>query len=124
VARHPLGGNRVGLVAAVLSAIWIIYGIVQFKDWTLRVEIIAFFAGSGGVVLMFYRWRNHGDRLAKVLCLAAFGTWALACIIWPVGGAHAGEPGSPGFDAAAVALLTGFVGGIIVLVRGQHTRPR
>jgi peptidoglycan/LPS O-acetylase OafA/YrhL len=92
---------------------------VQFKDWTTRAEIIAFFAGGGGMALMFYRWRMRGDRLAKVLCLAAFGTWALACFIWPVGGAHAGEPGSPGFDAAAIALLAGFVGGIIVLIRGS-----
>jgi peptidoglycan/LPS O-acetylase OafA/YrhL len=117
VVRSPLRGNRVGSIMAILFAVWIIYWIVQFRNWTTRAEIIAFFAGGGGMMVMFYRWRRHGDRLAKVLCLAAFGTWCLAVITWGVGGADAGKPGSLGFDVAAAALLTGFVGAIVVLVR-------
>jgi hypothetical protein len=124
VVRSPLSGNRVGQVAAILFPVWIIYWIVQFRNWTTRAEIVAFFAGWGGMMLMFYRWRRHGDRLAKVLCLAAFGTWGLACIVWPVGGADAGKPGSPGFDVAAAALLAGFVGAIVVLIRLYTHRDR
>jgi hypothetical protein len=124
VVRPLLRGNRVGLVTAILFSAWIIYWIVQFRNWTTRAEIIAFIAGGGGIALMFYRWRRHGDRLAKVLCLAAFGTWGLACVIWPVGGADAGKPGSPGFDVAAAALLAGFVGAIVVLLRLYAHRDR
>jgi hypothetical protein len=124
VVRSRLGANRVGRATAFLSIIWsifftgwVIYWIVQLRNWTTRAEIIAFFAGSGGMVLMFHRWRRHGDRLAKALCLASFGTWGLAVITWGVGGANAGKPWSLGFDVAAAALLIGFVGGISVLIR-------
>jgi hypothetical protein len=69
------------------------------------------------MMLMFYQWRRHGDGLAKVLCLSAFGTWGLAVLTWGAGGADAGKPGSLGFDVAAAALLTGFAGAIVVLIR-------
>jgi len=119
-----LRGNRIGQVAPIVFAAWAIYWTLQFRSWTTRAELIALYAGLGGMGLMFYRWRWHADRLAKVLCLAAFGTWGLACVIWPIGGADAGNPGSPGFDVAAAALLTGFAGAIAVLIRLYIHRER
>jgi hypothetical protein len=118
VARPPLRGNRVRLAMGILFTCWSIYWILtQFRNWTVRAEFFAFYAGAGGGMLMFYRWRRHGDTLAKVLCLSAFGMWALGVVTWGVGGADAGKPGSMGFDIAAAALLTGFVGAIVVLIR-------
>jgi len=32
-----------------------------------------FFAGSCGMMILFRRWRQQGDRLAKILCVTAFG---------------------------------------------------
>ncbi|HEX6521552.1 MAG TPA: hypothetical protein VF070_16355 [Streptosporangiaceae bacterium] len=124
MVRSPLRGNRAGQIIYAIFGVWYIYWITQFPSWTTRAEIIAFFAGAGGMMVMFYRWRRHGDRLAKVLCLTAFGTWMLACVIWGTGGTDAGKPGSPGFDAAAVALLAGFAGAIVVLIRLYAHRDR
>jgi hypothetical protein len=121
VVRPLLRGNRIGpakLAMGILFAAWIIYwSLTQFRSWTFRAELFAFYAGGGGMALMLSRWQRHGDRLAKVLCFSAFGTWVLAVLTWGAGGADAGKPGSPGFDVAAAALLTGFVGAIVVLIR-------
>jgi hypothetical protein len=109
----------------ILFTAWIIYWtLTQFRNWTFRAEIVAFYAGGGGMALMFYRWRRHGDGLAKVLCLSAFGTWVLAVFTGAAGGADAGKPGSLGFDVAAAALLMGFVGAIVVLIRLYTHRNR
>jgi hypothetical protein len=121
VVRLLLRGNRsglAGLAMGILIAAWIIYWtLTQFRSWTFRAELFALYAGGGGMALMLSQWRRHGDRLAKVLCLSAFGTWVLAVLTWGVGGANAGKPGSLGFDVATAALLMGFVGAIVVLIR-------
>jgi hypothetical protein len=118
VVRTPLRGNHAGLVMGIVFTVWIVYWILtQSRNWTFLAELFALYAGGGGMALMFHRWRRHGDRLAKVLCLSAFGTWMLAVLTWGVGGADTGKPGSLGFDVAAAALLTGFVGAIVVLIR-------
>jgi peptidoglycan/LPS O-acetylase OafA/YrhL len=123
MARLPLRRDRVGLVTAILStSCLIIFWIAtQFRDWTIRGEFIAFYAGAGGMALMFHRWRRHGDRLARVLCLIAFGIWMIAVIVSSFTGAN---PGKPGFYVAATALLIGFVGAIVVLIRLYAHRPR
>jgi peptidoglycan/LPS O-acetylase OafA/YrhL len=115
MARLPARRDRVGLVMGILFASGvIIFGITQFRDWATRGEVVAFYAGAGGMALMFYRWRRHGDRLAAVLCIAAFGMWAIAVIVSSSTGV---DPGKPGFYVAATALLIGFVGAIVVLIR-------
>jgi peptidoglycan/LPS O-acetylase OafA/YrhL len=93
----------------------------QVRGWTIRGEFIAFYAGAGGMALMFRRWRRHGDRLAAVLCLAAFGIWMIAVIVSSFTGT---DPGKPGFYVAATALLIGFVGAIVVLTRVYAHRSR
>lgn len=128
MARPLLRGNRIrpaNLAMGILFTAWIIYfTLTKFGSWTFRAELFAFYAGGGGMALMCSRWQRHGDRLAKVLCLSAFGTWVLAVLAWGVGGAAPGKPGSPGFDVAATALLTGFVGAIVVLIRHYTQRNR
>jgi len=126
VVRPPLRPSRVGLVNLALGILfiaWLSYWLLtQFRDWTFRAEVLAFYAGGGGMALMFYRWRRRGDQLAKVLCLSAFGTWVLAVFTWGVGAPHAGRPGPLGLGLAAAALLTGFTGAIVVVIRTHRSR--
>jgi peptidoglycan/LPS O-acetylase OafA/YrhL len=123
MARLPLRRGRAGRITASFAAsgLVIFWIAAQFRDWTTRGEVIAFYAGAGGMALMFHRWRRHGDRLAAVLCLAAFGTWVIACIVASVTGVG---PGAPWLYVAATALLIGFIGAIVVLIRLCAHRSR
>lgn len=126
MARPLLSGgrDRVSQTVAILSAAsYGVYHLVQLGNWTERAYAIAFYAGFSGTALMFFRWRLHRDRLAKVLCLVAFGTWMLSLMVGPHGG-PANNPWRPSFDVAAAALLIGFGGGIVTLIRLYTHRDR
>lgn len=83
------------------------------------LQLAAFFLGAGGMMLMFHRWRLHGDTRARVLVLIAFAIWAIAVGVASVtdSGTRLGGPGS---WVAGLALLVGFVGGVITLLSTYH----
>jgi peptidoglycan/LPS O-acetylase OafA/YrhL len=83
---------------------------------------IFFFLGAGGMLVMFYRWRLHGDRLAAALVLTAFATWALAVAVASATGSV--DPGAPASWVAALALLIGISGGLVTLARMRQERQR
>ncbi|TDB79137.1 hypothetical protein E1264_35920 [Actinomadura sp. KC216] len=105
------------VVVALAQVVWASGGSLYEAS-----QGIAFFLGAGGMMLMFYRWRWLGDGLAKVLCLTAFGTWALAVMVGSVGDGFA--PSHPSFWIAGVALLIGLVGGVLALVRVYLERKK
>jgi hypothetical protein len=60
------------------------------------LQVAAFFLGAGGMMLMFFRWRLHGDARARALVLVAFAGWVLAIGVASVtdSGTRLGGPGS------------------------------
>ncbi|MFC0037372.1 hypothetical protein [Actinomadura rayongensis] len=85
------------------------------------LESIAFFMGAGGMIVTFYQWRRQGDRCAAALTIAAFGTWALAVA---VASATGFDSGTLAFWIAGAALLIGFGGGVVTLLRMYRERGR
>lgn len=53
VVRPPLSSNRLGQLAVIYFVVGITYFIVRLGNWTLRAEIIAFYAGFGGTIWLF-----------------------------------------------------------------------
>jgi hypothetical protein len=103
------------MVISCAVAVFVISG----GSWPVALQGIAFFLGAGGMMVMFNRWRRHGDRRAAVLVVPAFATWALAVAVASVTGV---EPGTPAFWIAGVALLIGVGGGAVTLVRMYQER--
>lgn len=83
---------------------------------TIAIEAAFFFLGISGVLILFIQWRRKRDRLAQVLCLAAFGTWVLSVI---TASALGGEAllWEPATVLAAIALGFGLVGACMTLTR-------
>ncbi|MGI5325093.1 hypothetical protein [Actinomadura nitritigenes] len=104
----------------VISAAVAVF-VISEGSWSVALQGIAFFMGAGGMMVMFYRWRRHGDRGAAVLVVPAFATWVLAVAVASVSGA---ERGTPAFWIAGVALLIGVGGGVVTLVRMYRERGR
>ncbi|HEU5026184.1 MAG TPA: hypothetical protein VFV01_14790 [Spirillospora sp.] len=95
--------------------------VISGGSWSVALQGIAFFMGAGGMMVMFYRWRRHGDRGAAMLVVSAFATWVLAVAVASATGV---EPGTPAFWIAGVALLIGVGGGALTLVRMYQERGR
>ncbi|MEZ0073322.1 hypothetical protein [Planotetraspora sp. GP83] len=106
----------VGLLAAAVSQVYMFSN--YWSTWPERLQAVAFFAGSGGMILMFHRWRARRDSLAGMLCLIAVATWAAAVVAGSVT-TQGVEVGSPAFFTAGAALLIGTVGAMVILVRGR-----
>ncbi|MFB4316560.1 hypothetical protein [Actinomadura sp. 21ATH] len=96
-------------------AVFLIFG----RSWSTALQGAAFYLGAAGMMVMFYRWQRQGDRGAAVLAVSAFATWALAVAVGSFTGV---EPGAPAFWIAGVALLIGFGGGAVTLMRMYRER--
>jgi len=75
-----------------------------------------FFAGSCGMMILFRRWRQQGDRLAKILCVTAFGLW---CLVTAVGTVTNDQAQGVENAIAGASLSIGFVGAIVTTVRAR-----
>ncbi|MFD0901029.1 hypothetical protein [Actinomadura sediminis] len=103
----------IGLFAVVAGAqiVW----VTTAGGWPV-LPTVAFFLGAGGMLLTFYRWRLHGDASARACCLLAFGTWTVAVVAGSIGD-DGFTPSHPSYWIAAAALLIGFLGGSVTLLR-------
>jgi peptidoglycan/LPS O-acetylase OafA/YrhL len=106
----------------------LIAGALAQVIWSTRGSLsealpgIVFFLGAGGMMVMFARWRTQADSFAKVACLIAFGTWALAVAVGSVGEGFTRS--HPSYWIAGLALLIGFVGGLATLIRVYRERSQ
>ncbi|MDL4813409.1 hypothetical protein [Actinomadura opuntiae] len=105
------------MVISCAVAVFVISG----GSWSVALQEIAFFMGAGGMMVMFYRWRRQGDRVAAMLLVLAFVTWAMAVAVASITGV---EPGTPAFWIAGVALLFGASGGVVTLARMYRERGK
>jgi peptidoglycan/LPS O-acetylase OafA/YrhL len=117
--RAPIDRKRLGQY--IFGLAWATFAVgssilLVGKDTTGRVEVVAFYAGVGGMLLMFFRWQKKQDRLAQILVLAAFAVWVVAI---PVGSAS----WKSGTWIAGGALLIGFLGAVVVLIRAYLSSP-
>lgn len=108
---------KFGLVAAwcVVCSVFAANTLVQF------LAILAFFMGAGGMGIMFFRWRLHGDRVAGVLCFVAFGAWGLS-VVMGIMASESHLSAEPASWIAGAALLIGFVGGLVTLLRMRRVQ--
>ena len=75
-----------------------------------------FFAGGCGMIILFRRWRQQGDRLAKILCITALGLW---CLVTALGTATNDQAQNVENAIAGASLSIGFVGAIITTLRAR-----
>ena len=112
--------NAAGFVGVVVAAV-----VIGGDDLASRVEIAAFFLGTGGMGLLFFRRKT--DRLARNLFFAAVGTLVLATAVGIASNEAGGGTGDPAQGAvvgiAGSALAIGFVGAIVVVLRGVRKQP-
>ncbi|MGI8336010.1 hypothetical protein ACRYCC_39225 [Actinomadura scrupuli] len=118
MVRWPQGAGR--FLPVVVAAGWWGYLVLSADS----PQIAAFYAGTGGMGVLFYRWRMKQDRLAQVLCLIAFGTWGVAVGVASVFPPKSLTSDEPATWVAGAALLTGLIGAIVVLVHAFLTRGR